>query len=79
LAGEDQEAWRGSGQQYSATVAAIVGIGPKDELEGMWAAQLIARAEEIVVHSDPPSPHDHQDGSKCLPPSVLADYERDSG
>ena len=28
--------------QYSATVAALVGIGPKDELEGMMAAQLIA-------------------------------------
>ncbi len=26
----------------SATVAALVGIGPKDELEGMMAAQLIA-------------------------------------
>jgi hypothetical protein len=29
-------------KQYSATVAALVGIGPKDELEGMMAAQLIA-------------------------------------
>lgn len=29
-------------QQYSAIVAALVGIGPKDELEGMMAAQLIA-------------------------------------
>ena len=29
-------------RQYSATVAALVGIGPKDELEGMIAAQLIA-------------------------------------
>jgi hypothetical protein len=28
--------------QYSATTAALVGIGPKDELEGMMAAQLIA-------------------------------------
>jgi hypothetical protein len=28
--------------QYSATVAALIGIGPKDELEGMMAAQLIA-------------------------------------
>lgn len=28
--------------QLSATVAALVGIGPKDELEGMMAAQLIA-------------------------------------
>jgi hypothetical protein len=28
--------------QYSATTAALVGIGPKDELEGMLAAQLIA-------------------------------------
>jgi hypothetical protein len=27
---------------YSATVAALVGIGPMDELEGMMAAQLIA-------------------------------------
>ena len=29
-------------RQYSATAAALVGIGPKDELEGMIAAQLIA-------------------------------------
>jgi hypothetical protein len=29
-------------KQYAATVAALVGIGPKDELEGMMAAQLIA-------------------------------------
>jgi hypothetical protein len=28
-------------RQLSATVAALVGIGPKDELEGMIAAQLI--------------------------------------
>ena len=29
-------------KQFNATVAALVGIGPKDELEGMMAAQLIA-------------------------------------
>jgi hypothetical protein len=29
-------------KQYSATAAALAGIGPKDELEGMMAAQLIA-------------------------------------
>jgi hypothetical protein len=29
-------------RQYSATVAALVGIGPKDEIEGMIAAQLLA-------------------------------------
>jgi hypothetical protein len=29
-------------KHHSATVAALVGIGPKDELEGMMAAQLIA-------------------------------------
>ena len=29
-------------RQYAATVAALVGIGPKDEVEGMIAAQLIA-------------------------------------
>src|ERR1700736_3145597 len=29
-------------QQCSATVAGLVGIGPKDELEGMIAAQLLA-------------------------------------
>jgi hypothetical protein len=29
-------------EQYSATIAALAGIGPKDELEGMMAAQLIA-------------------------------------
>jgi hypothetical protein len=30
------------GRQYSATVAALAGIGPKDEIEGMIAAQLLA-------------------------------------
>jgi hypothetical protein len=29
-------------RQRSATIAALIGIGPKDELEGMMAAQLIA-------------------------------------
>jgi hypothetical protein len=29
-------------QQYKATVAALIGIGPKDEIEGMIAAQLLA-------------------------------------
>src|SRR5262249_18297096 len=29
-------------RQYEATIAALIGIGPKDELEGMMAAQLIA-------------------------------------
>ncbi len=29
-------------RQYGATVAGLVGIGPKDELEGMIAAQLLA-------------------------------------
>jgi hypothetical protein len=29
-------------RQYSAALAAMVGIGPKDELEGMIAAQLVA-------------------------------------
>jgi hypothetical protein len=29
-------------RQLSATVSALVGIGPRDELEGMMAAQLIA-------------------------------------
>ena len=30
------------GRQYSATVAALIGIGPKDEIESMIAAQLLA-------------------------------------
>lgn len=30
------------GRQFSATVAALIGIAPRDELEGMMAAQLIA-------------------------------------
>ena len=34
-------------KQFEATVAALAGIGPKDELEGMMAAQLIA------AHKDP--------------------------
>jgi hypothetical protein len=29
-------------RQYGATVAALIGIGPKDEIEGMIAAQLLA-------------------------------------
>jgi hypothetical protein len=29
-------------EQYSATVAGLIGIGPRDELEGMIAAQLLA-------------------------------------
>ena len=29
-------------RRYSATVAGLIGIGPKDELEGMIAAQLLA-------------------------------------
>jgi hypothetical protein len=29
-------------KQYGATLVALVGIGPRDELEGMLAAQLIA-------------------------------------
>jgi len=29
-------------KQYAATVAALIGIGPRSELEGMMAAQLIA-------------------------------------
>jgi hypothetical protein len=29
-------------KQYSATVAALIGMGPKRELEGMMAGQLIA-------------------------------------
>jgi hypothetical protein len=32
-------------RQYPATVAALAGIGPKDEMDGMIAAQLIAGME----------------------------------
>ena len=32
----------GRDRQVSATLAALAGIGPKDELEGMMAAQLLA-------------------------------------
>ena len=34
-------------RQYSATVAALSGIKPKDEVEGMIAAQLIAQVRRI--------------------------------
>ncbi|MGE3064906.1 MAG: hypothetical protein AB7K67_04935 [Hyphomicrobiaceae bacterium] len=34
--------WEERDKQLSATVAALIGIAPKDELEGMIAAQLIA-------------------------------------
>ena len=46
-------------RQLNATIAALAGIGPKDELEGMMAAQLIAahnaamecyRREHVHVH-----------------------------
>jgi hypothetical protein len=30
------------GRQYSATISALIGIGPKDEIEGMIASQLLA-------------------------------------
>ena len=39
LGHSDQEARE---RQYNATVAALIGIGPRDELEGMLAAQLLA-------------------------------------
>jgi hypothetical protein len=35
-------------RQYSAIVAALTGIGPKDELEGMMAAQLLAAHNAAV-------------------------------
>jgi hypothetical protein len=35
-------------QQCSATVAALIGIGPKDELEGMIAAQLLAAHNAVM-------------------------------
>ena len=44
-------------KQMSATIAALVGIEPKDELEGMMAAQLIAAhnaAMECYPRSDRP-------------------------
>jgi hypothetical protein len=39
LGRSDQEARE---RQYNATVAALIGIGPRDKLEGMLAAQLLA-------------------------------------
>ena len=36
-------------RQYGATVAGLVGIGPKDELEGMIAAQLLAAHNAAMV------------------------------
>jgi hypothetical protein len=39
LADSNEEA---RSQQYSATVAALIGIGPKDEIEGMIASHLLA-------------------------------------
>jgi hypothetical protein len=35
-------------QQYRATMFAMVGIGPKDELEGMLAAQLVAAHSAVM-------------------------------
>jgi hypothetical protein len=40
-------------RQFSATVAALAGIAPKDELEGMIAAQLIA-AHNAAMEMLPP-------------------------
>src|SRR5262249_56848458 len=44
-------------RQYKAILAALVGIGPKDELEGMIAAQLLAAhnaAMECYRRANPP-------------------------
>jgi hypothetical protein len=38
-------------KQYGAVLSALMGIGPKDELEGMMAAQLIA-AHNAAVKCD---------------------------
>jgi len=35
-------------KQYGATIAGLVGIGPKDEIEGMIAAQLIAAHNAVM-------------------------------
>src|SRR5215510_2397204 len=35
-------------KQYQATLAALIGIGPKDELEAMMAAQLIAAHNAVM-------------------------------
>src|SRR5262245_52505518 len=35
-------------RQYRATVAALIGIGPKDEIEGMIAAQLLAAHNAVM-------------------------------
>jgi hypothetical protein len=39
LANSDRET---RDRQYSATVAGLIGVGPRDELEGMLAAQMLA-------------------------------------
>jgi hypothetical protein len=45
-------------RQYSATVAALIGIAPKDEIEGMIAAQLLAA---------------HNAGMECYRRAMLAE------
>jgi len=37
-------------KQYTATVAAMVGIAPKDELEGMMATRELEPGEQAVPH-----------------------------
>jgi hypothetical protein len=51
-------------KQYGATVAALVGVGPKDELEGMIAAQLIAA---------------HNAAMECYRRAMLTEASKDDG
>jgi hypothetical protein len=43
-----------SEHKFRATLAALVGIGPKDELEGMIAAQLLAAHNAAMECYRPP-------------------------
>jgi hypothetical protein len=53
------------GNQLSATVAALDGIGPKDELEGMMAAQLIAAHNAAMeCHRRAMIPDQHPEGRR---------------
>ena len=56
-------------KQLSATVAALIGIGPKDELEGMMAAQLIAahKAAMECYHRLPVWFEFRREPGRCLP------------
>jgi hypothetical protein len=58
-------------KQLSATVAALMGIAPKDELEVMMAAQLVAERATLIRPSAGPPLAPACPGLACGPPAYL--------